>query len=492
MGSVYTPAGLRSRQYTRDPRGKHQLHSTNGKPNSRLHSALLTDLYELTMAAAYLANNHSGIASFELFVRSLPKARGFLLAAGLEQALDYLETVRFTADDIDYLRGLPVFQHVDGAFFDYLRDFRFTGEVWAVPEGTPVFGDEPLLRVSAPLIEAQIVETFLLSTLTFQTMIASKAARVVAAAQGRSVVEFGSRRAHGPEAGVLGARAAFIGGCSGTSNLEAGSRYGLPTFGTLAHSFVMAYSDEEEAFRRFMQLYKEHSVLLVDTYDTLAAVDKIIANNLRPRAIRLDSGDLLELSRQARLRLDQAGLGATKIFASGDLDEFVIADLLARGAQIDAFGVGTALATSMDAPALGGVYKLVDLASETGVSYRAKFSEQKTTYPGRKQVWRFRDSQGKFRDDMIACESESFPDAEPLLRCVMRQGKRIEPSPPLPQVQEYAAGEVRKIPDAFTRMREPGRYPVSFSRRLQSLLELVRQQVQGAASQVGQHGSGKC
>ena len=455
------------------------MHSNNGKSNLRMHSALLTDLYELTMAAAYFENNFSGNASFELFVRSLPKARGFLIAAGLEQALDYLETARFTDEDIAYLRSLPVFQHVDTAFLDYLKDFRFTGEVWAVPEGTPVFGEEPLLRVSAPLLEAQIVETFLLSTLTFQTMIASKAARVVAAAKGRSVVEFGSRRAHGPEAGVLGARAAFIGGCSGTSNLEAGSRYGIPTFGTLAHSFVMAYSDEEEAFRRFMQLYKEHSVLLVDTYDTLAAVDKIIANDLRPRAIRLDSGDLLELSRQARRRLDQAGLGATRIFASGDLDEFVISDLLERGAQIDAFGVGTALATSMDAPALGGVYKLVDLASDTGVSYRAKFSDQKMTYPGRKQIWRFPDSEGKFREDVIACESESFSEATPLLRKVMQAGTRIAPSPPLTDVQHHAAEEVRRIPEGCTKLREPARYPVSFSPRLHSLLELVRQQVQG-------------
>src|SRR5712691_6215112 len=234
------------------------------------HSALLTDLYELTMAAAYFENGFRANASFELFVRSLPPQRGYLLAAGLDQALDFLEDVRFQPEDISFLRRHSAFAHVSDAFFDYLKTFRFTGEVWAVPEGTPIFSEEPLLRVTGPIIEAQIVETFLLSTLTFQTMIASKAARVVAAAQGRPVVEFGSRRAHGPEAGVLAARAAYIGGCTGTSNVEAGQRFGIPTFGTLAHSFVMAYSDEEEAFRR------DHSVLLVDTYDTLAAIDKII------------------------------------------------------------------------------------------------------------------------------------------------------------------------------------------------------------------------
>src|SRR5881628_1636696 len=307
------------------------------------HLGLFTDLYELTMAAAYFENQFTAKASFELFVRSLPRERSFLLTAGLEQALEYLENVRFGEEEIEYLRRQPVFGHISDGFFDYLRDFRFTGEVWAVPEGTPVFGEEPLLRVTAPIIEAQIAETFLLSTLTFQTMIASKAARVVAAAEGRGVVEFGSRRAHGPEAGVLAARAAYIGGCTGTSNVNAGARFGIPTFGTLAHSFVMAYSDEEEAFRRFQQFFPDHSVLLVDTYDTLAAIEKIIHAGLRPKSVRLDSGDLVDLSRQVRRRLDQSGLAETRIFASGDLDEFVIADLLARGAQIDAFGVGTAL-----------------------------------------------------------------------------------------------------------------------------------------------------
>src|SRR5438309_5625247 len=374
------------------------------------HSALLTDLYELTMAAAYFDGKFHATASFELFVRALPPQRSFLVAAGLEQALDYLEKVRFEPEDIEYLRRHPVFQHVSAAFFDYLKDFRFNGEVWAMPECTLVFEEEPLLRVTAPIIEAQIVETFLLSTLTFQTMVASKGARMVDAAQGRGVVEFGSRRAHGAEAGVLAARAAYIAGCSGTSNLEAGRRFGIPTFGTQAHSFVMAYGDEEESFRNFERLFPEHGVLLIDTYDTLAAVDKIIHAGLQPRSVRLDSGDFVELSREVRKRLDQAGLSETKIFASGDLDEFVIADLLARGAQIDAFGVGTALATSKDAPALGGVYKLVDVASGDAPSYRAKFSEEKITYPGRKQVFRLPNCDGSAREDVIARESERYPE----------------------------------------------------------------------------------
>ncbi len=442
-----------------------------------LHSALLTDLYELTMAAAYFENEFHASASFELFVRSLPPERSFLLAAGLEQALDYLENLRFHPGDIDYLRSQPVFAHVSDAFFGYLKDFRFSGEVWAIPEGTPVFGEEPLLRVTAPIVEAQIVETFLLSTLTFQTMIASKAARVVAAAEGRGVVEFGTRRAHGPEAGVLAARAAYIGGCMGTSNVEAGQRFGVPVFGTLAHSFVMAYNNEEEAFRRFQQLFPEHAVLLIDTYDTLAAVEKIIQADLRPRSVRLDSGDLLELSRQVRRRLDQAGLHETRIFASGDLDEFAIADLLTRGAHIDAFGVGTALATSKDAPALSGVYKLVDVESGEGPSYRAKFSQEKATYPGRKQVFRFPDSNGGHREDIIACEGERYPDGKPLLSCVMRQGQRLPPSPKLQQVQNRARQELAKLPEACRRLRHAQVYPVRFSRGLEKLLENVRERL---------------
>jgi nicotinate phosphoribosyltransferase len=441
---------------------------------------LLTDLYELTMAAAYFEYQFTGNATFELFVRSLPPERGYLVAAGLEQALQYLEELRIQDDEIAYLRRQPVFSHVNSAFFDYLKEFRFTGEVWAMPEGTPAFAEEPLLRVTAPMIEAQIVETFLLSMITFQTTIASKASRVTTAAQGRQVVDFGSRRAHGPEAGVLAARAAYIGGCAGTSNVEAGRRYGIPVMGTLAHSFIMAYTNEAEAFRKFGQLFPDHNVLLIDTYDTLAAIDKIIREGLRPKAVRIDSGDLLELSRQARACLDRAGLTETRIFASGDLDEFVITNLLAGGAKIDSFGVGTALTTSKDAPALGGVYKLVDIESETGISYRAKLSKDKTTYPGCKQVYRFYDSTGGFREDMIACADEKIPGGGPLLSQVMQNGARVEPAPGLPGIQQRAREQVVQIPDASRRLREPERYRVSFSECLQKLLVLVRRQIEQA------------
>lgn len=438
------------------------------------YSPLLTDLYEITMAAAYFENNFQPTASFELFVRALPPQRSFLLAAGLDQALDYLEKVRFEPEDIAYLRRHPVFQHISSAFFDYLKDFRFTGEVWAMPEGTPAFAEEPLLRITAPIIEAQIVETFLLSTLTFQTMIASKGARVAEAAQGRPVIEFGSRRAHGAEAGVLAARAAFIGGCSGTSNVEAGQRFGVPTFGTQAHSFVMAYGDEEQSFRDFERLFPEHGVLLIDTYDTLAAADKIIRSGLRPSSVRLDSGDFVELSREVRRRFDRAGLSETKIFASGDLDEFAIADLLARGAQLDAFGVGTALATSKDAPSLSGVYKLVDVDFGQGPAGRVKLSNDKSTYPCRKQVFRMQNPEGAYTGDVIAGESERYPDTEPLLTCVMRQGRRLASSPTVEQIRERARLALLCLPGPHRRLRDAQPYPVRFSRSLQENLEQLR------------------
>jgi nicotinate phosphoribosyltransferase len=429
------------------------------------------------MAAAYFENNFRGNASFELFVRSLPKDRAFLLVAGLDQALDYLEQIHFETDDIEYLRALPVFSHVGDGFFDYLKGFRFSGEVWAMPEGTPVFGEEPLLRVTAPIIEAQLVETFLLSTITFETMIASKAARVVNAAQGRGVVEFGSRRAHGPEAGVLAARAAYIAGCTGTSNVEAGRRFGIPVYGTLAHSFLMAYQDEEKGFRDFEKLFPEHAVLLVDTYDTIDAIRKIAQAGLRPRAIRLDSGDLAQLSKRVRQHLDQAGLRATQIFASSDLDEFVIADLLAQGAPIDNFGVGTAMAVSKDAPALGGVYKLVDIETDNGPSYRAKFSENKVTYPGRKQVFRLRDANGLCREDLVACEDETPAEGEALLTCVMRDGKPLGPSPGLETIRGRARQTIADLPRDLQQLRPTQPYPVRFSRSLEKLLAEAKQRI---------------
>ena len=449
-------------------------------PDTLCHSVLLTDLYELTMAASYFEARVRATASFELFVRTLPPERGYLLAAGLEQALDFLEQMRFREEEIEYLRRHPMFQHVPSEFFEYLRGFRFSGEVWAMPEGTPVFGDEPILRVTAPIIEAQIVETYLLATITFQTMIATKAARLVEASQGHAVVDFGTRRAHGPEAGVLAARAAFIGGCIGTSNVEAGLRFGIPTFGTVAHSFVMAYRDEGDAFRQFARLFPENVILLVDTYDTLRAIDKIIQLGCRPKGVRLDSGDLAELSRQVRQRLDGAGLRDTKIYVSGDLDEFAITRLLAQKAPVDFFAVGTALVTSKDAPALGGVYKLVEVREEDEDEarklprYTAKFSADKFTYPGIKQVFRFAEANGDYEYDVLAGASENYPAGVPLLEPVMKDGRRTASLPSLQAIRERVQHTMPHLPATVRELRNPARFPVHVSRYLEQLLEQVR------------------
>ena len=427
-------------------------------------TALSTDLYELTMAAGHYVAGTSRSATFELSVRGLPRERGYLLAAGIEPALAYLEDLRFTAPEIEYLRRLPQLSRVPARFFDgYLPRFRFIGDVWAMAEGEPVFPDEPLLRVTAPVIEAQLVETALLSTVLFQTSVASRASRMVRAAAGRPVYEFGARRAHGTEAGVLAGRAAFVGGCSGTSDVEAGLVYGLPLAGTMAHSWVMSHDTETEAFVRFMDVYGDRTVLLVDTYDSERAVDRIAAARLAPFGVRIDSGDLVAESRRVRARLDASGLQATKIFASGDLDERQIAQLVQRRAPIDVFGVGTALSTSSDAPALGGVYKLVEVERAGRVQPVLKLSPGKGTYPGVKQVWRVTDG-CRATHDILATGDEPPPrQGRALLGQVMRRGRRVRSAPPLQEIRERALGAVDELPAEVLRLDGPAPYPVAVS-----------------------------
>jgi nicotinate phosphoribosyltransferase len=447
-----------------------------------MHSGLLTDLYELTMAAGYLETGFEARATFELFVRSLPPRRNYLVAAGLDQALDFLENVRFSEDEIAYLRGQRVFSHIGRLFFDYLAKFRFTGDVWAMPEGTVFFPGEPILRVTAPIAEAQIVETSLLSVINFQTMIASKAARVTQAAGERPVIEFGSRRAHGIESGLLAARAAAVGGCQGTSNVAAGHRFGIPVYGTQAHSWIMAHEDEETAFRRFLDIFPDHAVLLVDTYDVRAAVAKIIAMGRKPRGVRLDSGDLIADSIWARRMLDQAGWKDVIVFASGDLDEDRIASLLAEGARIDGFGVGTALSTSNDAPSLGVNYKLVETEIHGEVRSAAKFSAAKVTYPGKKQVFRFRHADGQFAGDTIGLENETFPGTELLLQRVFAGGQRVAPRTDLKAARERCLDQRRRLPESLLSLDpEPALYPVGHSEKLEELLDGVRRRLERAA-----------
>jgi nicotinate phosphoribosyltransferase len=435
--------------------------------------SLSTDLYELTMMAGYYVSGLRAPATFELYVRELPRNRSFLVAAGLEQALEYLESLRFTDGEIDYLRRLPMFEPVPRAFFDeYLPSVRFTGEVWAVPEGTPVFAHEPILRVTAPIAEAQLVETALLATIGFQTSIASKAARVVHAAAGRSVIEFGSRRAHGTGAACLAARAAYLGGCHGTSNVEAGFRFGIPVSGTMAHSWVMSFEREADAFEAFYRLYGRRSTLLLDTYDTVAAATALAATGMRPRSVRLDSGDLAALSRQVRVILDAHGLTATRIFGTGDLDEHKIATLVAAGTPIDGFGVGTALSTSKDAPALGGVYKLVAFERDGRVIEALKLSEGKLSYPGAKQVWRQRAVPKLPAGDLLALATEAGPPgARPLLGRVMDRGRRTASSPPLASLREACRQALDDLPHGIRRLDRVEAYPVGVSDALRSLTD---------------------
>jgi nicotinate phosphoribosyltransferase len=437
-------------------------------------SALATDLYELTMMAGYWAAGMNQRASFELYVREMPDHRGYLVAAGLEQALDYLQQVRFTPGQVQHLRRLPVFQGVPPAFFDEcLTSFAFEGEVWAVEEGTPIFPHEPFLRVTAPLMQAQVVETALLAIVTFQTSVASKAARIAGVAGGLPVVEFGGRRAHGIEAGILAARAAYLAGCAGTSSVAAGHRFGIPVSGTMAHSWVMAFDDEMEAFRQYASLYGERSVFLIDTYDTLRAAERIGASGLRPAAVRLDSGDVLAQSHQVRQILDRAGLVRTGIFVSGDLDEHKIATMLEQGAPVDGFGVGTAISTSKDAPALGGVYKLVEIERDHHQVPTLKRSPGKASYAGCKQAWRTIE-QGVARGDLLGLAGEEAPaGGTPLLEPVMKDGVRTKPSPPLVELRTRCLERVRALPDEVRRLDDPARYPVLISERLQQLTDEV-------------------
>ncbi|MCI0337884.1 MAG: nicotinate phosphoribosyltransferase [Acidobacteria bacterium] len=451
-------------------------HGSEKRAGAARMSGLATDLYQLTMAAAYHASRRNERASFELFIRKLPDERSYLIVAGLEQALDYLVDLNFREDEIEYVRSLPVFKSVGEEFFDYLRKFRFSGEVWAIPEGTIVFAGEPLLRVTAPLIEAQMVETFLLATINFQTLIATKAARIVEAARGRGIIEFGARRCHSFGAAIYAARAAFIGGCIGTSNVEAGRMFGIPVYGTAAHSFTMAFDREIDAFRAYYNLFPESTTLLLDTYDTIIGAHLATEFGPQLRAVRLDSGDLVELSKQVRAILDGAGMGETKILASGDLNEFKIAEMLERGAQIDLFGVGTELSTSRDAPALGGVYKLVEVEYADRLEPKMKLSRDKATYPYRKQVWRESANDGTFEEDIIAIVAEVIERGEPLLMPVMRDGEVIGSMPGLGEMQDYARQQLAHLPVQFKKNENAAAYPVHYSSELErKRVELLKE-----------------
>jgi nicotinate phosphoribosyltransferase len=436
-------------------------------------NALLTDLYELTMAAGYFeAGKAEEKATFELTFRRLPPNRNFILTAGLPQVVDYLLGLCFADEEIDYLQSLPHFRTASNGFWDYLRLFRFTGDLFAMPEGTPVFPGEPVLILRAPVIQAQIPETYALSAIGFQSMIASKAARCVDAAGGRSVVEFGTRRAHTPEAGVLGARAAYIGGCAATSNTLAGLRYGLPVVGTSAHSWVMSFPCEVEAFRKLQRLLGENTVQLIDTYDPERGARAAARLGQPLGGVRIDSGDFDRVSRQVRAILDEAGLQQAKIMATGDLDEYRIRDLVRAGAPIDSFGVGTQLATSADAPAMSGTYKLVELDIHGIKRFTAKYSEDKVSVPGAKQVFRAEER------DVIARSGECG-SGEALLRPVILGGRLVEPLPTVEEARARAASMLAKLPPALRQLETAEPRNVIYSRELRELIERTRQNLVG-------------
>lgn len=438
--------------------------------------ALSTDFYELSMAAAYFKSKQSKKrAVFELFVRKLPRNRSYMVAAGLEQALAYLNSLRFDQNSISFLKSHESLNRLGNDFFTYLKRFRFTGDVWAVPEGSILFPNEPILRVEGPIIEAQIVETFLLSVINFQSLIATKASRLTDIASEKQIVEFGSRRAHGPQAALLAARASYIGGCVGTSNTLAGYKFGIPVFGTMAHSYVMSFEKEIDAFKEFTNVFPD-GMLLVDTYDSIEAVKKIVKSGLQIKGIRLDSGDLHLLSVESRKILDDAGLRDAKIMASGDLDESVISNLIKNNSPIDVFGVGTELATSRDDPAMNGVYKLVAIKmliskNKYGMTYKLKTSTGKKTYPAPKQIYRTF-SDGLIRQDIIGLDSETIddPNTTPLLKKVMSHGKIISNLPPLDKIRHFHASQRDTLPKEFRVWDEvPSSFPVSYSEKLETL-----------------------
>jgi nicotinate phosphoribosyltransferase len=436
-----------------------------------MSDALRTDLYQLTMMQAYWKSRHNPEATFDYFVRKIPSG-SYLITAGLTFLLDYIENLRFDDDDIEYLRT----QDFDEEFLKTLRDFKFTGDILAMPEGSVAFPIEPIIRVTAPIIEAQLVETFLLNKINFSTLIASKASRVVYAAKGRAIAEFGLRRAQG-DGHLEATRATYIGGCASTSNVLAGKKLGIPISGTMAHSFVTSFDHEIDSYRAYADAFPKRCFLLIDTYNTIEGAKKavIVGKELEKRGekligVRLDSGDLCELSKQVRKILDDGDLEDVKIVASGDLNEWKIDDLIKYGASIDMFGVGTELITGRPTPALDGIYKLSDIIEDGKHVPKMKLSEEivKTTLPGKKIVWRITEN-GKFKRDIITLENELVDEGVPLLETVVRKGKIACDRPSLSDIRQNTAMNFSKLPEIFKKLDTAPAYPVEFSRELTEL-----------------------
>lgn len=486
---VSAPCRIMRRQYREDGSPPEPQGQGTGRPREALHSGcrmidvedpLLTDFYQLAMLQAYHEYDLTRTAVFELFVRKLPSRRGFLVAAGLEQALNFLEALHFDPSALDYLHRSRRFP---SAFLNWLAELRFTGDVDALPEGTIFFPDEPIIRVTAPLPEAQIAETRLINLLHLESVIASKAARMVLAAPQKLLVDFGLRRAHGAEAGLLAARASYIAGFAGTATVLAEARFGIPLYGTMAHSFIQAHDDESVAFERFARVRSEGIVLLIDTYDTERAAQNAVAlakrlagEGILIRGVRIDSGDLADHARRVRAILDAGGLTEAIIFASGGLDEDQLAAFIRDRVPIDGFGIGTSLTTSSDAPALDCAYKL----QEYDGLPRRKLSHGKANWPGRKQVWRQFDQDGRMAGDLVAPADERH-DGTPLLVPVMRGGKRLAAAPSLAEIRWHSAAALHHLPPALAALART-HYPVAIADGLRHLADECDRRIMAAQS----------
>ncbi len=444
-----------------------------------MSEALRTDLYQLTMMQAYWTSGHNPEATFDYFVRKIPSG-SYLVTAGLCYVLDYIENLRFEDDDIDYLQT----QDFDPDFLAHLRDFRFTGDIFAMQEGSIAFPLEPIIRVTAPIMEAQLIETFLLNKMNFSTLIATKASRVVHAARGRAIAEFGLRRAQG-DGHLEATRATYIGGCASTSNVLAGKKLGIPVSGTMAHSFVTSFDHEIDSYRAYAEAFPKRCFLLIDTYNSIEGAKKavIVGKELEKKGerlmgVRLDSGDLAELSKQVRMILDKGGLGYAKIVASGDLNEWKIDDLVKREAKIDLFGVGTELVTGRPAPALDGIYKLSDVMELGRHMPKMKLSDDtvKATLPGKKRVWRIIEK-GKFIKDIISLDDETVDNAISLLEKVVEKGKIICNRPSLEEIRHTAGKNMSNLPDIYKKLDGAPQYPVEFSRELVALRDRIIEKI---------------
>ena len=445
--------------------------------------SLLTDLYELTMAQSYFQHNLSGQATFSLYIRSYPPNRAYFVVAGLSDVLAYLEGLQFSQESTDHLESTGIFDH---PFLQYLAKLRFTGEVWAVPEGRLVFANEPILEVTAPLIEAQIVETFIINQINLQCLVATKAARCVWAAKDKRVADFALRRTHGTDAGLKAARASYIAGCHSTSNVLASKLYGIPISGTMAHSYVTSFENELEAFRAYAASFPSRTILLIDTYNTLEGAKKavILAKEMESRGerlqgVRLDSGDIALQSKEVRWILDEAGLHYVTILVSGGLDEYQVEELLRQGAPIDAFGIGTRMGVSDDVPWTDMAYKQVEYDGRPV----AKLSTGKACLPGRKQIFRIQDHQGTFSKDVLALREEQVEvEGDPLLRKVMEGGQTIQKSPSVEQIRQRFLEEFAHIDQRNKVLRDPPQYPVELSPKLKDLSHNIERRVSSHAS----------